>query len=369
MLEFEITFTLKKNLKNYQEPADIVLAAFAQVQSLTETLNDYIKVSQQQDPSAVSILLCDDCYTKSQGQQQSKNQILESKDQQASTRGTSTTSSSQSITAPTIINNKFAINAPPPVGLPLDTNDFIQDDDGYCEIDEIRLPAIIKPTPGNSSPMSAQSAIPTATSAPIANPELKRQGTTNTDSIPEETEHEINSEQSSDAADKLETLYVEEPIKSQDDAINDNDSQSADEKLITTIVGNHKCADDAIEIGTSDSITQPTSEVNFCMSETCGANRSAIAYNRAHAPAIPCQLISAYVSALNLQISQLLVGVAKKILFHYIFRMLSLTFTFHLQPKLNERDIEREKLRRENQHLRDLLNSMHERVQVSNDKV
>lgn len=41
----------------------------------------------------------------------------------------------------------------------------------------------------------------------------------------------------------------------------------------------------------------------------------------------------------------------------------------HLQPKLNERDIEREKLRRENQHLRDLLNSMHERAQVSNDKV
>ena len=30
------------------------------------------------------------------------------------------------------------------------------------------------------------------------------------------------------------------------------------------------------------------------------------------------------------------------------------------QPKLNERDIEREKLRKENQLLRDRLNSMHE---------
>lgn len=38
-------------------------------------------------------------------------------------------------------------------------------------------------------------------------------------------------------------------------------------------------------------------------------------------------------------------------------------FVYHLslsQPKLNERDIEREKLRKENQLLRDRLNSMHE---------
>lgn len=34
--------------------------------------------------------------------------------------------------------------------------------------------------------------------------------------------------------------------------------------------------------------------------------------------------------------------------------------SFKSQPKLNERDIEREKLRKENQLLRDRLNSMHE---------
>lgn len=36
-----------------------------------------------------------------------------------------------------------------------------------------------------------------------------------------------------------------------------------------------------------------------------------------------------------------------------------------LQPKINERDIEREKLRKENQILRDRLNSMHEREQFT----
>lgn len=247
----------------------------------------------------MSTLLCDDCYTKSQDQQQFKNQIFESKG--PSTRGTSANSSSQSITVPTVIANKTgAINALPPPP-PLDTNDFIQDDDGYCEIDEIRLPAIIKMTSGHSNSSS--------TTAPNANTELKRQGTTNTDSIPEETEHEINSEKSSDAADKFETLHVEEPIKEHDDTINANDSQSAEDKLNAATVGHNKGADETNEIGTSDSITQPTSEVNFCMSDACGAaNRTAIAYPRAVPPTIPCHLISAYVSALNLQISQLLVS-------------------------------------------------------------
>lgn len=259
-------------------------------------------MSQQQDPSAVSTLLCDDCYTKSQDPQQSKSQILDSKDRQpSSTRGTSAnSSSSHSITVPTVVTNKGGVTHSPPTPPPLDTNDFIQDDDGYCEIDEIRMPAIIKTTPSS-------------TTAAIANPELKRQGTTNTDSIPEETENEIISEKLSDAADKLETLVTSmRPAKVHDDTNNDNDSQSADDKLnAAASVGNMntKCADEAIEIVTSDSITQPTSEVNFCMSDTCGAaNRSAIAHARAIAPVIPCHLISAYVSALNLQISQLLVS-------------------------------------------------------------
>lgn len=34
---------------------------------------------------------------------------------------------------------------------------------------------------------------------------------------------------------------------------------------------------------------------------------------------------------------------------------------FKIKPRLHERDNERDKLRKENQHLRDLLSSMHER--------
>lgn len=40
-------------------------------------------------------------------------------------------------------------------------------------------------------------------------------------------------------------------------------------------------------------------------------------------------------------------------------------FSPFLQPKLNERDIEREKLRKENQLLRDRLNTLHEREQTT----
>lgn len=271
-------------------------------------------MSQQQDPSAVLTLLCDDCYTKSQDQQQFKNHILESKEHQQPSlnRGNSSnsSSSSRSITVPTVITNKCGLITAPQPPQPLDTNnDFIQDDDGYCEIDEIRLPAIIKMTSGNSSTAVTS---PTSTTIPIANAELKRQMITNTDSIPEETEHEINSEKSSDAADQIEKLHVEESTKIYGDPINDNDFPLTDDKsnAITVGTNNNKCTDEITnEIGTSDSITQPTSEVNFCMSDTCGAvNRSVIAHPRAIAPAIPCHLISTYVSALNLQISQLLVS-------------------------------------------------------------
>lgn len=42
----------------------------------------------------------------------------------------------------------------------------------------------------------------------------------------------------------------------------------------------------------------------------------------------------------------------------------------YFQPKLEERDLERENLRKENQHLRELLNAMHgKRERVSESEV
>lgn len=195
---------------------------------------------------------------------------------------------------------------PQPSPSPLDSNDCIQDDDGYCEIDEIRLPAIIKMTPSAATTTTTVTA--TATTA-TPNPELKRQGTTNTDSIPEETEHEINCEKSS--------VHVDEFIKKRntDDTSNDHDS-SPNVTEDGSNAFSSKCApDEAIELCTNDSITQPTSELNSCMSDAQGtaavtANRLALTHGNAttSAPAIPCHLISVYVSALSLQISQLLVS-------------------------------------------------------------
>lgn len=42
---------------------------------------------------------------------------------------------------------------------------------------------------------------------------------------------------------------------------------------------------------------------------------------------------------------------------------------FKIKPRLHERDNERDKLRKENQHLRDLLSSMHERELKRNNEV
>lgn len=75
--------------------------------------------------------------------------------------------------------------------------------------------------------------------------------------------------------------------------------------------------------------------------DLCGRNR--LLHASSLAPTIPCHLIASYVTGLNAQISQLL-------------------------PKISERDLEREQLRRENQHLRELLNAMHqERVLESQE--
>lgn len=273
------------------------MAAFAQVQSLTETLNDYIKITQQQEISAVSTLLCDECYSKSQDQE--KQQPLQQ------TRTDRSSASSQSSTATTVIKNTTNTSN--------DQIDCIQDDDGYCEIDEIRLPAIIKSTGLPSSPSSSSS-----------NPELKRQGTINADSIPEETEQDMNSEKAANTnfIDDHDNIDVSADGNDKNYKVSNVTNQSSVDQQQQTSGGNSSNIENDIDEHTEvqyayDSISQPLSELcndsesiaeekNFCMSETCGANR--LVHTQAVAPSVPCHLISNYVSALNLQISQLLVS-------------------------------------------------------------
>lgn len=143
-----------------------MLAAFAQVQSLIEALNGYIKAPliQPSDILVKSASLCDDCF-KTAEQQLSERQQLEQKQKQLQQ-----TSPSETNSPTTVINNKAAeaLNA---------DDAILPDDDGYCNIDEIRLPAIpLKLSPAIRADARRQSApapLPPASDASRDEPSLK----------------------------------------------------------------------------------------------------------------------------------------------------------------------------------------------------
>ncbi|XP_037025462.1 rho guanine nucleotide exchange factor 11 isoform X3 [Bradysia coprophila] len=282
-----------------KEPSDIVLAAFAQVQSLTETLNDHMKVSCRQELLAISKRVCDDCHTSGvhQTRHSHKNSLVQV---QVATKATTTTTPVETPQAPTLPAN--ARNG----AAAIERMDPLQDDDGYCEIDELRLPTTI-----NNVPQITQSTANTTT------PELKRQSTISADSIPEETEHEINAE-----------LLASSVLC---------DSELGDVTEVNDTYDGTECDEHALD--TMGDIRMQL--LNSCMESISGGNQMNPVNSLA--PAVPCHLLTQFVATLNSQLSLLL-------------------------PKLNERDIEREKLRKENQHLRELLNSMHERERVSSER-
>lgn len=340
-----------------QEPSDIVLAAFAQVQSLTETLNDYINISQTQEISAVSTSLCDECHSKAkQSPRQLQNQM-----QQLQAAGTGTERSSNSSNSSTVIT---VVRNPSNAS---DRNDIMPDDDGYCEIDEIRLPSILKSTTSPTSISSASSSsmattttasvtvssssssslistAPTSTNSinsnqTVVTPDLKRQSTISADSIPEETEHEVSGESKvqttktvssqSVTGTAINDHHIGNGDSGEDEAsvvaskiLDENDAgdESISDVLTASLSGTNASndADEHIEVNDAyDSISQQMSEFNLdsgsiaeqklCCSEACGANR--LIHAQSIAPAVPCHLISIYVAALNSQISQLLVSV------------------------------------------------------------
>lgn len=93
-----------------KEPSDLLLAAFAQIQSLTEAVNDHINVNTFREIAAVSNSICDNCYKARELLKNDKNAVV-------SSLISSTTSTSEA----TLVR-------PAPV----------EDEDGYCEIEEIR---------------------------------------------------------------------------------------------------------------------------------------------------------------------------------------------------------------------------------------
>lgn len=250
-----------------QEPSDIVLAAFAQVQSLTETLNDHMKVTYRQELAAISTRVCDDCHNSYQHQTRHshKNSLGQ---MTATTSTTTTTTTSVEIQqAPTLPAN--ARNGAPVT----ERMDPVQDDDGYCEIDELRLPTVI-----NNVPQIIQSTTNTT-------PELKRQSTISADSIPEETEHEINAE-----------LLASSVLC---------DSELGDVVEVNDTYDGTECDENAVE--TIGDITDIRMQLlNTCMGSISGGNQMNPVNSLA--PAVPCHLLTQFVATLNLQLSLLLVS-------------------------------------------------------------
>ncbi|XP_049538869.1 uncharacterized protein LOC125953380 isoform X3 [Anopheles darlingi] len=303
-----------------KEPTDIVLAAFAYGQSLLEILNEHTQVTDAQQISAVSGAgLCDDCVIV-----RSKNipSIATAKEPIESTvptigggsggvgqpvpsGGPDAPTAAVLPTAATIVGSGSVPSAPaPPPPTPiatvvLDQNVSItEDEDGYCEIDEVRAAAVLLAENEKARKLTEAAAAAAATST---NPTAPSAGGDTLD----------DGGAASGGGDRA--------VKSPDSHIEINDNYDS------TL---------------SPSMTQKYSGA-LLGTELCGQNR--LLHATSQAPTVPCHLIANYVTGLNAQISQLL-------------------------HKISEKDLEREQLRRENQHLRELLNAMHqERVLESQE--
>lgn len=380
------------------EPSDIVLAAFAQVQSLTETLNEYIKVSTHQEISAVSTSLCDECHKQQQQQQtriirktnnnknininisnNSSNSSSNNCNSSNSNNNSNINNSNQSNNSNTINNSTTPTSSPTsPTTIRnavLERVDAVTDDDGYCEIDELRLPTVlagvtssistttsslpttITTTNTTTAAAAATTSTTTTTTSNInSTPELKRQSTISADSIPEETEHEINAELLSatikttptSLSSSSSTLILNEDgvimndfnIDNNDNDYDVNDYDIDDDAIDNKFSDKNKNINDNneyIEINNNnyesttlthtnqdisdDTITeQPSTNVSLMKiytkgttaSNSCSNNR--LLHATSIAPAVPCHLITSHITALSVQISQLLVSVLEKIL-------------------------------------------------------
>lgn len=276
-----------------QEPSDIILAAFAQVQSLTGILNEHIKMPQVEPMEMLvkSASLCDDCFkTAEKHLLEHRKQIkaeMQQQQQLQQQKKQNTTLICQSSSIPTtVINNNSSSDS-----LIESINNSVPDDDGYCQIDEIRLPAIIKPAPpipsNNVSDPRRQSA-----PAPLPPP--------SDDDDDDDAVNDNNRQTESTTPD------------------NSNSDATPTTAANTNDISTNKSNDEYIEVNSAyDSIGQPLTKLDLnvernngktCCDNPIYGNETNADVREYSIPTIPCHLISSYISALNLHISQLLVS-------------------------------------------------------------
>ncbi|XP_061399926.1 uncharacterized protein LOC133335632 [Musca vetustissima] len=121
-----------------KDSTDIALAAYAQVQSLTEVLNEYMKVTPEQEVSAVSTAVCDKCHERQQPNRPRhpcSNKTVPSSDvpPPLPPPNKQMAQAQQQTPAPQVTKIQMCA---------LEETNIHEDDDGYCEIDELRLPAL-----------------------------------------------------------------------------------------------------------------------------------------------------------------------------------------------------------------------------------
>lgn len=284
-----------------------MLAAFAQVQSLTEALAEHIKMphTQPADILTKSASLCDDCYKNADKRD---HETVTNKSTPQLQQSTGTSNISQTTSASSVINKKLTESI-------TEATDISPDDDGYCEIDEIRLPAITKsPSIKVKDPRRQSAAAPLPPPSTESNDSMSNSNTTD-----DVTANKSPTPSECKSISNHETLSEELTFNAS--------TASSSSASANTVISNKACtvADvDHIEVNyTYDSLSQSlsalcvTSETKFKTAADLKKQLRSLCESQClpemhlgDAQA-PCHLIVKllpYVASLNLHISQLLVS-------------------------------------------------------------
>uniref|UniRef100_T1GG77 Uncharacterized protein n=1 Tax=Megaselia scalaris TaxID=36166 RepID=T1GG77_MEGSC len=248
--------------------------------------------------------LCDKCHDKQLPSDKSTSVISSKLSKQPAI------ADSTNVTVVVGVENR---NPEPPINCEI----YQEDDDGYCELAEVRPAAVQKQTSISESGSGSSTASTSHSQSTGSPPELlKRQSLISVDSIPEESENEVQETEGLESECLVESNNVEK-IKC------------------------HTAITDNVEIGSSATLVCSSSSSKQIL---CGPSRLIQPGAANIELSIPLSKICTSIHTLNTYISQLM-------------------------PKINERDAEREQLKRENQHLREMLSALHERLRSSEDSV
>lgn len=113
-----------------REPSDLVLAAYAEIETLTKILNSHMNVSVLQEVAAASASLCDECY-KNQQKYHSRNLSMSdtSRDSVTTVKNMAVEGDGGRDSLSGDISNNIVDER---------VDDVLPDDDGYCEIADLR---------------------------------------------------------------------------------------------------------------------------------------------------------------------------------------------------------------------------------------